>query len=538
MGGTGTATTGVRAAGDLSPAAVGTRPVPVSRARGRLPANVAANLAAFAVNAAATASLTPYLIHHVGISAYGLVALIGSATLYLGLFSVAINSGLGRYVTIGLERGDRAEANQYFNTGLMAGAALVALLVVPLLWLTRHLGALVSVPEGSLGQARLLLIYISAVFAVSTIAAPFEVASFSRNRLDLRGVISVSATMCRVLLVVALFNVYVPRMWHYGLASVAAAVLSLAGSLWVWRRLTPELHLRPLLFSLRHLRSLAGLGLWVVVNQMGTLLFLNVDLIVANRVLGASTGGQYAAVAQSSTVLRGLAATIAAAFFPTMLFCYARGDTAGLVRYSRRAVRIVGCAIALPLGLVCGLSGPVLRLWLGEAFAPLAPLLSLMTAHLCLNLPVMPLFGLQTAANRVRLPAAVTCVLGAASVTLAVVLAGRCGLGVYGIALASAIVLTAKNALFTPAYAARIVGAPTLTFAREMALAAGLALNAAVISWLLARLLDVTTWSEAAAIAAIALLAHGLACYALALTGEERRRLRAGLRARYLLGTK
>ena len=71
------------------------------------------------------------------------------------------------------------------------------------------------------------------------------------------------------------------------------------------------------------LKKLLGTGGWIVVNQIGTLLYLSIDLIVVNRVGGAVAGGRYAAVMQWSTLLRTIAGTIAGVFAPTILYHYA-----------------------------------------------------------------------------------------------------------------------------------------------------------------------------------------------------------------------
>jgi membrane protein EpsK len=58
--------------------------------------------------------------------------------------------------------------------------------------------------------------------------------------------------------------------------------------------------------------------------------------------------------------------------------------------------------------------------------------------------------------------------MGIANLTLAVALPLLFGWGYYGVAAAGAIVLTLKNAVFTPWYAARILGIGVHTFTRSM----------------------------------------------------------------------
>ena len=78
----------------------------------------------------------------------------------------------------------------------------------------------------------------------------------------------------------------------------------------------------------------------------------------------------------------------------------------------------------LPISLTCGFSEPLLRLCARAPFSSLHPLLFLMSAHLCINVPILPLLGLQSLPNRVKVPAVVTMVTGIANLGLALVLAG------------------------------------------------------------------------------------------------------------------
>ena len=196
------------------------------------------------------------------------------------------------------------------------------------------------------------------------------------------------------------------------------------------------------------------MGGWILINQIGVLLYLGIDLVVVNKMVGPEAGGQYGAVMIWSTKLRSLAGVVAGVFGPTIISLYGRQDTTGLVAYCRRAVKFVGLVMALPTGLICGFAQPLLGIWLGPSFEPLAPLMMLMSIHLCVNLAVFPLFNIQVATNRVRVPGILTCVMGVGNLGLALLLAGPVGWGMYGVAAAGAVMLTAKNLVFTPIYGA------------------------------------------------------------------------------------
>ena len=75
--------------------------------------------------------LTPYLIRHLGVAAYGLVPLAVTVTSYMGLFTTALNAAVGRFITLCLDRHDYAEANRIFNTSFWGTVAVLVILLGP-----------------------------------------------------------------------------------------------------------------------------------------------------------------------------------------------------------------------------------------------------------------------------------------------------------------------------------------------------------------------------------------------------------------------
>lgn len=494
----------------------------VARGRSRLALNLLANAANVVVNLFVGIWFTRYLIDRLGVSAYGLVPLVSQVVSYLSLLTLSLNSTVGRYLTISLERGDVEAANRYFNTSVFGSLFASGVLLVPGILISLRPDSILYIPTQHLTSTRWLVSTTVGAFIVGLIISPFEVASFCRNRFDLRNLVSVSAVLVRVGVVLVLFSLLGASLSGVAAGILSGAVVAAIVALVVWGRLMPMLKLDIRGFSLGTLRTLASTGGWIVVNQIGTVLYLGIDLLIVNRLMGPDLGGRYAAVLQWSVLLRALAGAIAGVFAPTMLSLFAANDIQGLIRYSRNAIRLTGLLIALPIALICGFSEPLLELWLGPSFTVYAPLMMLLTFPLSINLGVLPLFSIQVATNRVELPGIVTCAMGAANLGLALVLAGPVGWGMYGVAAAGAIMLTAKNAIFTPLYGARIMNAGMRTFQRESVLIFAVACSATLACWALSRKLDIASWPQLIGIGAAVSAAYAVSVYYLALSSEER----------------
>jgi len=188
------------------------------------------------------------------------VPLATAVTSYLSLFTVALNSAVGRYLTIALERGDGDAAGRIFNTSFWGSLAVVLVLLGPSVWLAYAMPRFVRVPLGGEPQLVRLMMASLAAFHLTTLSSAFGVSTFCRNRFDLANIVAALGNVVRVGVVVALFALYGPRLGHVGIGMASSAAIIAAGSVFLWRRLTPMFFVRLADFRLSVLRELTGTG--------------------------------------------------------------------------------------------------------------------------------------------------------------------------------------------------------------------------------------------------------------------------------------
>ncbi len=162
---------------------------------GRFALNLGSNLANFGLSILVGIWFTPYLIRHLGVAAYGLVPLAVTVTSYMGLFTTALNAAVGRFITLSLDRNDHVEANRFFNTSFWGTVAVLAVLLGPALWLSSQARFFFNVPAGYENQFAWLLLCTIGMFFLTTLASPFGVATFCRNRFDLSNAIAIVTTL-------------------------------------------------------------------------------------------------------------------------------------------------------------------------------------------------------------------------------------------------------------------------------------------------------------------------------------------------------
>lgn len=460
----------------------------------QLPRNSFFQVLSFCTQVGVGIWLVPYLIHHLGTAAYGLIPIAAMLTQYVSLISQGISNAVNRFLTIALQQDDIEEANRIFSTAFFSYLA-IGLVQVPLFAvLIYYASSIVSIPAELYNDAIILLFCSAGTFVVNLVASVFAVPIYANNRLDISRCIDISRYLLRVIGIVAFFMVFGPALRYVGYVYLIISFFVFVTQIVIAKRLVPGLRLGVRHYDRSKIRPLMGMGGWLLVNQVGSLLFLQMDVWVCNRFVGPEAAGEYAAVLQWPTLIRHGGAIISSVVAPMVMIYYARSEIEPLVHLSKLSVRVLSLALAIPIAIMCVFSPVLLRLWLGEVFSDLAPLMVIMLCHLVINVGVIPLINIQVAMNKVRVPALVTLFMGVFNLLFAILFVRYFNWGIYGVAIAGAIVLTAKNALFTPVYVAEILHEPWHTFLRPYLSALGLLIGLMAIGYVLIQFEVPNTW--------------------------------------------
>jgi membrane protein EpsK len=167
---------------------------------------------------------------------------------------------------------------------------------------------------------------------------------------------------------------------------------------------------------------------------------------------------------QWSTVIQGLAALLAGVCAPLIVILYSREQKERLVSVARFAVKTMALLIAIPAGLFCGFSKPLLVLWLGAAFEPQARLLILTMLPMVVVSSVTPLYAVQIAYNKLRFPATAMVVIGLVKFPLVIALCMTKHLDLNGLCLIGGLIWVIKCVYTNLLYNAKILKVPSMTF--------------------------------------------------------------------------
>jgi membrane protein EpsK len=436
--------------------------------RGKTKWNTLFRLSAYGFSILINLLAIPFIFRSLGPEAFGVVGVINTILSFMSISTISITSTVGRNLTIAVEKGDIDVANKEISTTVYGTLILFGIAFLPLCALCLYIDRLVIMPVELVLGARVLFLLAIISFGFNALAGVFGASMFARNRLDLFSVAALARTICFVTVIYAIFIFFDASLITYGVALLCGTVFLFGLHFRFHKHLLPTIKISLQHFNRSILVGIFSLGGWMVINQIGALLFLQTDLIVANRILGAAAAGQLAAISVISVQLRALATLFAGLFAPNQVALSTQVDQLRFGKYLMRSIRLTTLFMAVLVGVFCGSAREVLSIWLGGDFAFLAPVAILLTFYLIPTLGVMPCWNAIMAIGKVKWPAVVTIAMGIGNVILSVILAGMAGMGLKGIALAGCIMLSLRNMIFVPWYMSRVCDIETGDFLREL----------------------------------------------------------------------
>lgn len=426
--------------------------------------NLTSNLASFIISFLVGLLIVPFYIDTLGLAAYGIIPLATSFTSYVMLVLVSLNAAISRFLTIHLQKSDLAGATQIFNTALITIIALILLfapVAVVIAWFAPEYFNITDLERSGVFLL-FALIFLSSF--VSALRSPFSAVLYAFNKVHYNNYISITYTLTSIGIIVALFFIQTPSVYYVGLAYLLSAIFSLILTIILSRKVYDKILISVSYFSKRRFSEITDLAKWILVDQIGTLLLLQLSLIIVNREFGTATGGEYAIVLVFFNLLWSITGLITSVFSPMYYTYYARRLFTAIHTLSVISVKCIGLVMALPIALICIFSPHLLTIWVGEEFVHLSGLIWVLLIPLTTILSVRSLITSYAAYNQVRMPAIVTIISGILNLVLALTLPYIYNLGMYGIALAFIIALSLRNTVFIPWYAAKVQGVALTTF--------------------------------------------------------------------------
>ncbi len=409
--------------------------------------------------------MSPFLIHHLGLTSYGVWILVQSAVSYMYIMDLGLRSTVVRFSARAQARGDHAEVNRVVSAALWVrlwSAVAVLVLIAIAFVLLPHV---LKIPTEYQSAARMALLLVGGTFACTLVFSVFASVLSGLGRFEVLGLLELAQ-----ITIIGLGTIPIVKA-GYGFVAMAALqfITALAVNLVTMAlcfHICPELSCRFSRPANEMLYSLWSLGFYILVYNIAGQLIIYTDTLVVGAFVSAAAVSYYAVAGRMVEYLRQIAIAILKYFMPlasSFEACSRYDRLEQLHQRGTQGVLLITYPIAAAL-LVRG--GTFLRLWIGPDFSYNAcPILHVLVIAAIVMLANCSTSGLALALDRHRTLAFITAAEGLANLALSLILVRR--MGVLGVAVGTMIPAAATCLFFWPRYICGLLKMSTIHYIRE-----------------------------------------------------------------------
>ena len=426
--------------------------------------NIGSNWLGLGVNIVVGFFLSPYILHRLGDTGFGLWVLIFSFTGYYGLFDLGIRSSIIRHVAKYRATGEPERIQQVINTALFGYSCFAAVLLGITVVASANTQRLFRPSAGFSHQAELLVLIVGSCVALGLPMTVFAGTLQGLQEFHWVNLNEIASTLMRALLIVIALSK------GYGLLTVASltAGFPLMASFLHFLVVRRKLRLRLTWAAVDRTvyRELIGFGVVTFLILVAERLRFQTDALVVGAILGPAMVTRFAIGSKLVDYAMNMVDSMAEPFMPLSSGLDANRDLGRLQMLfvaGNRACAFVIFPVCLTLIL---LGKSVIAVWVGAQY--------ILPAYFVLVLLVIPrtLYRAQGASTRIlfgmarhQLLAAVLLTEGIVNLALSIVLTRR--YGVVGNAVGTAVPLMFTALIFLPYHLSRQLDVPLGRFLKQ-----------------------------------------------------------------------
>lgn len=392
--------------------------------------NITANWLGFAVQIAVTFLLTPFVLHSLGETRYGVWLLAAGITGYYGLLDLGLRASLTQHLARHLAMGDVAGLNRTASIGTSLLCAVAVVLFAATLGMAAMAPVLFDIPVGLHTEVRWTIALIGTAIAIQFPLFAFSAAIAAAQRHEVLAGISIFVRIASAVATVGALTAGYGLIGVSAVAAVANVLEYLArwiASVWI----LPEMNVRILRPRFDQCRSLLSFGAWNTLLSTGPEFIAYTSTLLIGGVLSAAAVPRFGLAASLALYFSRFFAPISWALFPAAAGMDARGDRPRLRNLFLVGTRLtLGLAAGVALIAICW-SGDFYRLWLDGKLlgAPSVDLLfQLLVGGAVIRTAQQTASQILLGAGRVRALALIATAEGFAALTLSALLISNWGL--------------------------------------------------------------------------------------------------------------
>jgi O-antigen/teichoic acid export membrane protein len=423
----------------------------------RILKNGAFGLAQFTVFALSGFFFIPFLVRSYGSGTYGLIALAGFLTQYIGLLSRCVSGAVARYMNVSLNKNDWQQANEIFSTALISNICSVLLLIPVFAAAVWKLEWIIDFPPEKAIDFRIMVACNVAVFLITLVKGVIFTPIFAANRLDINDMFQIGHEILRLILLFILISTVGPYLWIIGVVELGISILTTIIGIHVYLKMVQsQLRFKWKNVCLKWVKPILTMAGWTVVASLGQLLFIRTDVLILNRMVNMELAGICAALLLWPNFIQQIAKKVSGLLMPVYMIDYAK-DRADRIREVALLLSKVFAIFSLVVvGLTMLFGGWMLELWIDSSYRQYHIYMVLMLVHFPLTLSREAIWIVFPAYDEMQYVGKADLLTGVFNVVLSVY-AVMCGFGLAGVIVATGLSLIIQRSLMLSRYTAHLL---------------------------------------------------------------------------------
>lgn len=409
--------------------------------------------------------LPPYIIHSVGIQAYGFIGLGNNIVEYASLATIALNAVAGRFIAVCWHRNDKAEASRYFSSVIYADILLAIIIcIIGIIFIT-YIEKILDIPENLIYDVKILFFLLLFNFSCSILNAVLSVATFITDKLYLSSMLNVFSMLVKVLLLVILFSFLPSNIIFVGIAVLISTIGEGIVNIFYVRKLTPHLVFSIKNCQCKNVKDLFFSGIWSSVTKFAQILSDGMDLLISNLWLSSYLMGQLAVSKIIATCISILLSKLSSLFAPRITYNFAQKDSKKIIENLKMNMKLTGFFSNIIFVGVITQGKVFYTLWLPNSDVNLLYILTVLCIQAVLVSGVINgLYNVFVITNRLKINSLFWLCMGFADFIIVITLLSYTDFGIYAVAGVSTAMGFLGNLIFIPIYAARCLQVKWNTF--------------------------------------------------------------------------
>lgn len=324
--------------------------------KSKLHINTLAMAIAFSINIIISLFISPIIIECVGSEAYAFLKMATDFTNYASIISIALNSVGNRFIGVSYHRGDKEDAQEYFNSVLWGNFLLSLFFLLLGSCVILFLEKIINISDYLILDVKLLFSFVFINFIISIICSIFSIATYVTNRLYLSSIVNACASIFKIIVIIVLFEIYTPRVWILGVACCIHSIIVGYFNNLFRKKYTPDLKIEYKLFSGKKIFQMLKSGVWSSVSSLSNTLSDGLDLLVSNLFVSSVVMGQLSIAKTVISLIVSLIGQITNLFSPNFTKYYAEGQVDKLEKEVHFSMKYAGfiCCIFTSVFLTLG----------------------------------------------------------------------------------------------------------------------------------------------------------------------------------------